>query len=191
MASQPSPSNTPPSSAAADPVPTDQLLLNLTIVSPSTQHVSRPLVYQNLPASTTVRQLKDKIRETLPLQPAPENQRLIYRGHPLHRDSDSLLEVFGVETVSLSRGTNLQVTKLLIRSRGTASKRRPTDHSSGHQRPRRCTCCCEQCLAANPDPSCGRRQPAERWPASRARARSRPPTQPLPEASVALGTFQT
>jgi Ubiquitin family len=102
MASEPSssasqpPAPAPPTESDKDQQPT----LNLQVLSPSLQHVNRPLVFLGLPAATTIRQLKDKIRQTLPLRPSPETQRLIYRGHPLQRDQDTLLDVFGAETVS-------------------------------------------------------------------------------------------
>ncbi len=73
--------------------------VNLQIVSPSVG-VNRPLLFPGTLASTTIRQLKEKIRETLPLRPADEHQRLIHRGRALMRDSDTLLDVFGAEAVS-------------------------------------------------------------------------------------------
>jgi hypothetical protein len=101
MASEPS-STAQPSAASAESVPNDQLTLNLNILSPSVQYLSRPLSFHNVPATTTVRQLKEQIRDALTLRPMPENQRLIYRGHALHQDNTSLLDVFGAETVSPS-----------------------------------------------------------------------------------------
>lgn len=95
MATEPS---TPrPEGAAA--TPPEQLVVNLQVVSPSVG-VNRPLLFPDLPATTTIKRLKDKIRQTLPLRPADENQRLIHRGRALLRESDNLLDIFGVDAVS-------------------------------------------------------------------------------------------
>jgi hypothetical protein len=99
MGSESSPSNAPPA-GASEPVPDQQLSLNLQILSPSFQG-TRPILFQNLPAATTVQQLRERIRQTLPQHPAVENQRLIYRGHSLAQEQLTLLDVFGAETVSL------------------------------------------------------------------------------------------
>lgn len=72
-------------------------VINLQIVSPSVG--VNTLTFPALAASTTVGQLKEKIRETLPLRPAADQQRLIHRGRLLARDTESLHDVFGEETV--------------------------------------------------------------------------------------------
>lgn len=77
----------------------EELAVNLQILSPSVG-VNRPLMFPDLPAATTIKQLKDRIRQALPLRPTDENQRLIHRGRALLRDTDSLLDVFGAEAVS-------------------------------------------------------------------------------------------
>ncbi len=79
----------------------EDYLLDLNVLSPSTE-VERSLLLPALPASTTVLQLKLKIRELIPSRPQPERQRLIYRGRVLTRDNDSLFVVFGRENVSSS-----------------------------------------------------------------------------------------
>lgn len=83
----------------ADPALSDQPVVNLQVVSPSVG-VNRPLLFPGLAAATTIKQLKEKIRQTLPLRPSDENQRLIYRGRALLRETDSLLDVFGADAVS-------------------------------------------------------------------------------------------
>lgn len=80
----------------------EQVLVNLQIVSPSVS-VNRPLLFPDLPAMTTIKDLKEKIRQTLPLRPADDCQRLIHRGRALMRASDTLLDVFGPEAVSHPR----------------------------------------------------------------------------------------
>ena len=76
-----------------------QLSFTLVIVSPSTG-VASPLTFPRLPVVTTVGQLKAKIRDVLPSKPLNESQRLIHRGRLLGRDTESMLEIFGQETVS-------------------------------------------------------------------------------------------
>lgn len=90
-----------PQGQGGDPMlatPAEQLTANLQIVSPSTA-VNRPLLFPGIAATTTIKQLKEKIRESLPLRPADDHQRLIHRGRALMRETDSLLEVFGEPTV--------------------------------------------------------------------------------------------
>src|SRR4051794_3852881 len=72
---------------------------DLQIVSPSTG-VNRPLVFPSIPASTTVRQLKEKIRDAVPARPADDQQRLIHRGRLVTREDDTLETVLGAEAVS-------------------------------------------------------------------------------------------
>ncbi|EAA32234.2 hypothetical protein GE21DRAFT_7256 [Neurospora crassa] len=70
------------------------LLVNIHFVSPS-EGVPDDLDFQGLPAATTVGQLKDKIRDVLPMHPAHDEQRIIHQGRLLARESDTLLDVFG------------------------------------------------------------------------------------------------
>lgn len=87
------------SPAEQTPVPADQLSINLKVISPSLPH---PLMLTDLPAVTTVQQLKEKIRQQLPAQPADDQQRLIYRGRMVNRAEDKLLDLYGEDTVSLT-----------------------------------------------------------------------------------------
>ncbi|KAK2736067.1 ubiquitin family protein [Colletotrichum kahawae] len=104
------------SSSTAQPAPeaaSDHLSVNLQVLSPSTAASSgRPLVFPSLPASTTVRQVKEKIRQALPLKPTDAQQRLIYRGRPLSQDGDTLLNVIGEEVI---RNTDQQTIHLVLR----------------------------------------------------------------------------
>lgn len=84
--------------ASADAT-TEDLTVNLQILSPSVG-VNRPLLFPSLAASTTVKQLKERIRQTLPLRPADVNQRLIHRGRAIVRETDTLLDIFGADAVS-------------------------------------------------------------------------------------------
>jgi hypothetical protein len=73
--------------------------VNLQVVSPSAS-VSRPLVFPGLPASTTIRQLKEKIRDAVASRPSDDQQRLIHRGRLLARDDETLESILGAEAVS-------------------------------------------------------------------------------------------
>lgn len=77
----------------------EAVTVNLQIISPSVG-VNRPLFFRDLDASTTVKELKGKIRDMLPMRPANENQRLIHRGRAIVRETDSLLDIFGKQMVS-------------------------------------------------------------------------------------------
>lgn len=70
----------------------------LSIVSPSVE-VASPLTFPQLLASTTVQELKAKIRDVVHSKPSDSAQRLIHRGRMLDRGSQTMLEVFGQENV--------------------------------------------------------------------------------------------
>ena len=70
----------------------------LHVLSPSSE-VPNKLTFPLVPASTTIGELKIKIRDEVTTSPAPERQRLIYRGKALTQDSITLKEVFGQEAV--------------------------------------------------------------------------------------------
>lgn len=76
----------------------EELTVNLQIVSPSVG-VTR-LLFTDLVSTTTIKQLKERIRQTLPLRPADDHQRLIHRGRALVRDTDTILDVLGEDAVS-------------------------------------------------------------------------------------------
>lgn len=73
-------------------------MFTLQVVSPS-PGVAGPMSFPQLSSGITVKQLKEKIREFLPMRPANDQQRLIHRGRLLARDDETMLEIFGQETV--------------------------------------------------------------------------------------------
>lgn len=79
----------------------NSLSANISIVSPSVA-VNAPLNFPGLPASTTVAQLKERIRDALDTKPSNEQQRLIHQGKLLSRENDSLLDIFGEQKVRYS-----------------------------------------------------------------------------------------
>lgn len=76
----------------------EPLSFTLQIVSPSVG-VSMPLVFSQLPATTSIKELKAKIRDVLPSQPSDENQRLIHRGRMLANEAETMTDIFGRDTV--------------------------------------------------------------------------------------------
>ncbi|KAK4104787.1 hypothetical protein N658DRAFT_464648 [Parathielavia hyrcaniae] len=100
-------------SAPPDPQAGAPLLVNLQIVSP-TVGVGN-LRFPDLPASTTLKQLKEKIRDCLSWRPADDHQRLIHRGRLLARDTDTLHDVFGEEAI---RANEQQTIHLVVRDTG-------------------------------------------------------------------------
>lgn len=90
-----SPSDTPDA-----PVPSqeeearERLSFALHVISAGSES---PLSFSSLPATTTVSELKAKIRDALPSR--PDHQRLIYRGRLISRETDTMLDVFGQEAV--------------------------------------------------------------------------------------------
>ncbi|KAI5924669.1 hypothetical protein F4810DRAFT_662732 [Camillea tinctor] len=85
--------------------------LTLQIISPSVG-VPQPLSLREVPRSTTVRQLKERIRNALDSKPADQAQRLIHRGRLLARDDETMLELFGEEAF---RSTEHQSLHLVLR----------------------------------------------------------------------------
>jgi hypothetical protein len=72
--------------------------INLRILSPSTE-VEGGVNLADIPASTTVKELRSRIQDAAPSKPAPERMRLIYRGRVVANDADTLGNVFGVDNV--------------------------------------------------------------------------------------------
>jgi DUF2407 ubiquitin-like domain len=75
----------------------------LRVVSPSVG-VPGPLSFPQLSTRTTVKQLKEKIRESLPMRPSDDRQRLIHRGRLLAREDETMSDIFGQDTVRKSVG---------------------------------------------------------------------------------------
>ena len=106
---------------AGDPQPSEQVLIDLKVLSPSTE-VNGDLFFANIPEVTTVGELKIQIRDELATRPAVERMRLIYRGRVMAKDTDSMFDVFGRDNVYLSRTSYITYAKHLSRSSGLPSK---------------------------------------------------------------------
>lgn len=77
----------------------EELTLNLRVLSPSTE-VEGGVVFHDISGSTTVRDLRARIRDAFPSKPSPERMRLIYRGRVVALEDATLANVFGVDNVS-------------------------------------------------------------------------------------------
>ena len=86
-----------PSRAATAP---EQRRVLLHVLSPSAE-VPHRLAFPDFSISSTVHELKRSIQNAVTTKPAPERQRLIYRGRALVHDHVTLREVIGQEAVSL------------------------------------------------------------------------------------------
>lgn len=72
--------------------------ISLNILSPAPE-LTTPLSFPSLPVTTTVAELKQRIRDVVATRPALERQRLIYRGRMLGNESATMKDVFGQEAV--------------------------------------------------------------------------------------------
>ncbi|KAI1864182.1 hypothetical protein JX265_008553 [Neoarthrinium moseri] len=97
-------------SASSDTTPSgsEGSTFTLQLISPSVA-VPRGLSFPELPVKTTVRQLKEKIRDTLDAKPADSAQRLIHRGRLLARDEETMLEIFGEDMIRSSEPVTLHL----------------------------------------------------------------------------------
>ncbi|KAI1733534.1 hypothetical protein F4680DRAFT_441410 [Xylaria scruposa] len=99
----------------------------LQILSPSV-NVPQPL-FLTLSITTTVRQLKERIRGCISTKPPDDAQRIIHRGRLLARDSETMLELFGEEPL---RSTDRQTLHLVLRD--LSEEQRPAPPLTGsHQ----------------------------------------------------------
>jgi hypothetical protein len=76
----------------------DEQSINLKILSPSTE-VEGGVNLPDVPASTTIKELRSRIQDAVPSKPATERMRLIYRGRVVANDADTLGGVFGADNV--------------------------------------------------------------------------------------------
>ncbi|KAI0490372.1 hypothetical protein F4859DRAFT_6691 [Xylaria cf. heliscus] len=103
----------------------------LQVLSPSS-NVPQPL-FLTLPVTTTVQQLKERIRGCVGTKPPDDAQRLIHRGRLLARDSETMLELFGEE---LLRSSDRQIVHLVLRDLSEGQRPTPpplTSHQQHHQ----------------------------------------------------------
>ncbi|KAG0651869.1 hypothetical protein D0Z07_1295 [Hyphodiscus hymeniophilus] len=74
----------------------NSLEFNLVVISPS-NGVNGPLHFPNTRGTTSVKEVKAKIRDRVSSNPTDDGQRLIHHGRLLSRETETMLEVFGQE----------------------------------------------------------------------------------------------
>jgi hypothetical protein len=77
----------------------EKVEINLVILSPSPE--VNKLTLSSIPTATTIAELREKISTAVITHPAPERQRLIYRGHALVDGKRTLKDIFTQEIVCL------------------------------------------------------------------------------------------
>ncbi|KAI1468940.1 uncharacterized protein F4812DRAFT_352472 [Daldinia caldariorum] len=97
--------------AANFPAESNSETFTLQILSPSVG-IPQPLALRKLPIGTTVKQLKERIRDVVSTKPADQAQRLIHRGRLLARDDETMADIFGQETL---RSADHQTLHLVLR----------------------------------------------------------------------------
>ncbi len=73
--------------------------VDLIILSP-TPEVNK-ITFSGIPTATTIGELRERISTAAPSHPAPDRQRLIYRGHALIDAKKTLRDVFTQDIVGL------------------------------------------------------------------------------------------
>ena len=103
------------SSSSQATASSEQQTIELHILSPSPE-VPHSLTFPIVLTTTTVGELKIKIQDAVPTKPAPERQRLIYRGKALTQDSLPLKDIFTQEMVFLEHLSKVLADSLQLNS---------------------------------------------------------------------------
>ena len=82
--------------------------VNLRILSPSPD-LDGGINLTQLPATTTVADLRRRIQHAVPSRPAPDHMRLIYRGKVVANNASTLLHVFGADNIRQSPDQSLHL----------------------------------------------------------------------------------
>lgn len=98
-----------PETNAPDAPDATGINVDLNIISPNATVLLRPLTFE-LPSNTSIRAVKRRIRQKLPMRPTDDQQRLIYKGRSLENEDQTLEQVIGIDTVSLeARGASIGI----------------------------------------------------------------------------------
>lgn len=74
-------------------------LIDIKIIGPH-EEVRTGIEFKEVPKTSTVGELKERIEATLSSHPPPNKQRLIFLGRVLQPDTETLLHFFGENLVS-------------------------------------------------------------------------------------------
>ncbi|CAE7030398.1 hypothetical protein P3342_006296 [Pyrenophora teres f. teres] len=86
----------------------EEQTINLKILSPSTE-VEGGVNLADVPASTTVKELRSRIQNAVPSKPATDRMRLIYRGRVVANDAETLGNVFGTDNIRENKDQSLHL----------------------------------------------------------------------------------
>ncbi|KAI1117264.1 hypothetical protein F5Y14DRAFT_439377 [Nemania sp. NC0429] len=120
-------SDSPTSTASSTVADSEPGRFTLQILSPSIS-VPQPLC-MSIPVTATVRQVRERIRESVGTRPPDDAQRLIHRGRLLARDSETMLELFGEEPL---RTGDRQILHLVLRDLSEVQAPTPPPTSDQH-----------------------------------------------------------
>ncbi|KAH6669130.1 hypothetical protein F5X68DRAFT_265240 [Plectosphaerella plurivora] len=87
-----------PETNAPDAPDATGINVDLNIISPNATVLLRPLTFE-LPSNTSIRAVKRRIRQKLPMRPTDDQQRLIYKGRSLENEDQTLEQVIGIDTI--------------------------------------------------------------------------------------------
>lgn len=114
----------------------ETLRINLKVLSPSTE-VNGDLSFGQIPASTTVKELKLLIQNEIASHPSVDRMRLIYRGRVLATETDTMVDIFGLENVRDSPNQSLHL--VLRELHNLSSPSMPSLRSAASPAPRSST----------------------------------------------------
>jgi len=89
----------PTSGSSTSGQPSSEARVSIKILSPGSDSVRESIEIRDVPISTPISKVKERIQTLAPGNPAPEAQRLIYQGHVLADASATLETVFGADAV--------------------------------------------------------------------------------------------
>jgi len=94
-----------PTTASANSGQSSEARVDIKIISPGSDNVRESIEIRDVPVSTQVSKVKERIQTLAPGNPAPEAQRLIYQGHVLADPSATLESIFGPDAVCAPKHT--------------------------------------------------------------------------------------
>ncbi|KAL8686056.1 MAG: hypothetical protein Q9218_007379 [Villophora microphyllina] len=86
-------------STSEEQTPKGQTIV-LNVLSPSTEEIPNKLSFSDIPVTTNVRALKERIQNAVPARPSLARQRLIYQGKVLASDEANLKNIFGQDAAN-------------------------------------------------------------------------------------------
>ncbi|KAF2651719.1 hypothetical protein K491DRAFT_696234 [Lophiostoma macrostomum CBS 122681] len=107
----------------------DAPAIDLKVLSPSTE-VGRDIHLPQISASTTVADLRLRLKDAIASRPSIERMRLIYRGRVVANDTDTLSDVFGAENIRQYKDHTLHLVLRELPPPGSVSSSSPVPRST-------------------------------------------------------------